>query len=387
VVCRRVKLLAVERLRATVASLWPRASVKPFGSFTTSLSLPGSDVDLVICLPKVHWEAGPAAAGVLEGRNAIKGTWQQTLARYLAREDWCDPASIRAIPHAAVPVLKVCTRPGCFPAVVAAGPGGAEEEALATVVVSLDISFEGPTHRGLPASKVIASLLARHAALRPLVLVLKCHLTRRSLCESFTGGLSSYSLLLLVARFLQQLDAQTHAGGGGGGGGADLGALLLGFLQFFGERFDSRAAGVSVRQNCYFSRTAELSGAGGAATSSVSPLAGPDGATLQHFASVDRRHSFNHGGGGGGREDRVLLGAAAVGSRRRVRSSSTRCMWRTRWTAGTTSRATASACCRSRGASPTPVPASPPHSPSTRTPAVAELAERSTCPSCDCCTR
>lgn len=44
-----------------------------------------------------------------------------------------------------------------------------------------------------------------YAPLRPLVLVLKYFLTRKGLCEAFTGGLSSYALLLVTARFLQEV--------------------------------------------------------------------------------------------------------------------------------------------------------------------------------------
>ena len=51
--------------------------MKAFGSFVSGLSLPGSDLDMVICLPNVHMEAAPEAPGGLEGRNAIKESWQQ----------------------------------------------------------------------------------------------------------------------------------------------------------------------------------------------------------------------------------------------------------------------------------------------------------------------
>ena len=51
--------------------------VKAFGSFVSGLSLPGSDLDMVICLPNVHTEAAPEAPGGLEGRNSITESWQQ----------------------------------------------------------------------------------------------------------------------------------------------------------------------------------------------------------------------------------------------------------------------------------------------------------------------
>lgn len=38
----------MEAIRSAVAVLWPRASVEKFGSQATNLSMPGSDVDIVI---------------------------------------------------------------------------------------------------------------------------------------------------------------------------------------------------------------------------------------------------------------------------------------------------------------------------------------------------
>ncbi|CAI5739234.1 unnamed protein product [Peronospora destructor] len=49
---------AAQRLcMATVQSLRPRAQVRPYGSHVSRLVLPSSDVDLVICLPKVRRDA------------------------------------------------------------------------------------------------------------------------------------------------------------------------------------------------------------------------------------------------------------------------------------------------------------------------------------------
>ena len=75
----------------------------------TGLSLPSSDLDMVICLPQVRKGSMAEAPGALEGRNAIKETWQQILARYLRGETWVDVSSIKVIAHAAIPVIKFNT--------------------------------------------------------------------------------------------------------------------------------------------------------------------------------------------------------------------------------------------------------------------------------------
>jgi hypothetical protein len=94
---RRTKSDALDRMRVVVQGMWPRAQVKVFGSFVSGLSLPSSDLDMVICLPNVHMEAAPQAPGGLEGRNSIKESWQQNLARGLSKEEWVAAHSIRVI--------------------------------------------------------------------------------------------------------------------------------------------------------------------------------------------------------------------------------------------------------------------------------------------------
>lgn len=225
----RVKSEAVLKMVTVVRSLWPRAHVKPFGSFISGLSLPSSDLDLVICMPKVHQESAPEASGALEGRNAVKETWQQNLARGLRNEQWVDVHTIKIIRNTAVPVLKFNTI------------GKVDQPC-----VSLDISFESPGHRGLESNKLVSSLMQTYPLLRPLVLVLKAFLTTKCLCEAFTGGISSYAVLLVTARFLQETEQSDIN---------DTGAVLLGILKFIGDDFDPRYTGISLLRRCYFPRT------------------------------------------------------------------------------------------------------------------------------------
>lgn len=56
-----------------------------------------SDLDLVICLPNVRRDTPAETPGDLEGRNAIKETWQQNLARKLSSEPWVDTKSLKTI--------------------------------------------------------------------------------------------------------------------------------------------------------------------------------------------------------------------------------------------------------------------------------------------------
>ncbi|KAI9920991.1 hypothetical protein PsorP6_000909 [Peronosclerospora sorghi] len=243
--------LAAQRLcMATVQSLWPRAQVRPYGSHVTRLVLPSSDVDLVICLPKVRRDAPADAAGMLEGRNAIKETWQQNLARKLKQEPWVVRDSVKTLPHAAVPIITLLTAP--------------------PYNVRLDISFEGPGHNGLATNDVVLALLHEFPPLAPMMLILKSFAIERGLAVAYSGGLSSYALLLLVVRYLQEHSDKMPNGFANASravhhslctvqaGVADFGLMLMGFLDFYGNRFDPRTTGISVASRCFLNRESTL---------------------------------------------------------------------------------------------------------------------------------
>lgn len=200
-----------------------------------------SDIDLVICLPKVRRDAPADAAGVLEGRNAIKETWQQNLARKLRLEPWVVPDSVKTIPLAAIPIITLVT--------------------TAPYNVRLDISFEGPGHNGLATNDVVLSLLHEFPPLAPIMLVLKSFAIERGFAMAYSGGLSSYSLLLMVARYLQEHTDAVSSGFERAAvqqSCADFGMMLMGFLDFYGNRFDPRTTGISVASRCFLNRESTL---------------------------------------------------------------------------------------------------------------------------------
>jgi Nucleotidyltransferase domain/Cid1 family poly A polymerase len=222
----KTRRVAVERFSRLVKAIWPRAQVKMYGSHVAGLCLPSSDLDFVVCLPAVHKNAPALAPGVLEGRNAINESSQKLLARELKGESWIDPRSIKLIERTVVPVIKVSTKD------------------TRARVVQLDISFDSPEHHGLDANRMVAEILEELPLIRPLMLILKQFLLDRGLLTSYTGGISSYCLFLILARYLQE---QTQSI-------SDYGSLLMGFLDFHGNHFDPRATGISVRTRQYFVR-------------------------------------------------------------------------------------------------------------------------------------
>ena len=67
--------------------------------------------------------------------------------------------------------------------------------------VKVDISFN--MSNGVKSAELIKMFCQRYPVLPKLVLVLKQFLLQRDLNEVFTGGISSYSLILMTVSFLQ----------------------------------------------------------------------------------------------------------------------------------------------------------------------------------------
>ncbi|GER26360.1 nucleotidyltransferase [Striga asiatica] len=288
---------AVKRVARSLQVLWPRARTNIYGSNATGLSLPSSDVDLVVCLPPVRNLEPIKEAGILEGRNGIKETCLQDslmanvmllnlhvasflfpskhAARYLANQEWVKSDSLKIVENTAIPIIMLVaevphnliltqsnvqtsnqeaeqlssTGGDHFQPDTTSSEGNASPEWSKTMndindgfkSVRIDISFKSPTHSGLQTTGLVKDLTERFPAVMPLTLVLKQFLADRSLDQSYSGGLSSYCLILLITRFLQ------HEHHHGRPTNQSYGSLLMDFLYFFGNVFEPRQMRVSVQ--------------------------------------------------------------------------------------------------------------------------------------------
>ena len=132
------------------------------------------------------------------------------LARELEAQPWVH--SVKAIESATIPVIKILCDPAKInkekaeaaakAALEWGGTGG--RVAADTGLVPVDISFDDGAHAGIASSKYVQDFLLRSPEAYPLTVVLKELLAQRGLNEPFSGGLSSYSLVLLVITVLQQ---------------------------------------------------------------------------------------------------------------------------------------------------------------------------------------
>lgn len=265
---------AVKRVTRSLQVLWPRSRTNVFGSNATGLSLPSSDVDLVVCLPPVRNLEPIKEAGILEGRNGIKETCLQHAARYLANQEWVKNDSLKTVENTAIPIIMLVVEVPCY--LVSTATSNVQplkdqstctdvdrgnrvssdmiedssspkcshsiyEDMIDVKSVRLDISFKSPSHTGLQTTELVKGLTEQFPAATPLALVLKQFLADRSLDQSYSGGLSSYCLVLLITRFLQH---EHHLGRPIN---QNFGSLLMDFLYFFGNVFDPRQMRVSVQ--------------------------------------------------------------------------------------------------------------------------------------------
>lgn len=190
----------VDKIQRCIQTVWPAASVHIFGSFKTGLYLSTSDIDLVVV---GRWEVLPL----------------KTLEKALLDQKIADPAMLKVLDKASVPIIKLTDRDS---------------------KVKVDISFNMAS--GLKAVELIKMYKKEFPPLPKLIYVLKQFLLQRDLNEVFTGGLSSYCLIMMVVSFLQ-LHPRTDAADTA----ANLGVLLIEFFELYGRSFNYTSTAIRVR--------------------------------------------------------------------------------------------------------------------------------------------
>ncbi|XP_075868798.1 terminal nucleotidyltransferase 4A-like isoform X2 [Nelusetta ayraudi] len=190
----------VNRIESVIKDLWPTARVEIFGSFSTGLYLPTSDIDLVVF---GKWDHPPL----------------QELEQALHKHNVAGPHPIKVLDKATVPIIKLTDH---------------------ETGVKVDISFNVET--AVKAAQFIKSYLKKYTVLPPLIFILKQFLLQRDLNEVFTGGIGSYSLTLMAISFLQlhpRIDTRRS--------NINLGFLLIEFFELYGRDFNYMKTGIRVK--------------------------------------------------------------------------------------------------------------------------------------------
>eukprot|EP00842_Homolaphlyctis_polyrhiza_P004352 jgi/Hompol1/4918/HPOL_001863-RA len=204
---QQLRWLTIERVRRATVSVWPDAVVSVFGSFETQLYLPSSDVDIIILGEDC---TVPHCLHKLSKRIKELNLWSR----------------IEVIDKAKVPIIKGV-------------------DALSKY--SIDISFNASN--GIQSAQIVKKFLADPfygEGIRPLMLILKQFLAQRNLNETFTGGLGSYGLLILIASFLM-MHPMLQAGSIRPRD--NLGILLIEFFELYGNRFNFNTVGIGLSTN------------------------------------------------------------------------------------------------------------------------------------------
>ncbi|KAJ0001998.1 hypothetical protein NQD34_001794 [Periophthalmus magnuspinnatus] len=204
----KMRLEVVDRIKAVIHDLWPSAEVQVFGSFSTGLYLPTSDIDLVVF---GKWETLPL--------------W--TLEEALRRMNVADENSIKVLDKATVPIIKLTD---------------------SFTEVKVDISFN--VKNGVKAACLIKEYKEKYPVLPYLVLVLKQFLLQRDLNEVFTGGIGSYSLFLMAVSFLQLHYREDVCSPN-----INIGVLLIEFFELYGRNFNYLKTGIRITDGgCYVAK-------------------------------------------------------------------------------------------------------------------------------------
>lgn len=213
---------ALTRITEAVLALYPEARAEVFGSRANGLVLPTSDWDIVLFnVPSGSFTMYRIAAEI-ERRGLSRKT--------------------EVIDSARIPIVKVRDK---------------------VSGIMIDISFAAAS--ALVTRALINELITRYPAVRPLVLVLKYFLIQRGLNETYTGGIGSFMLVLMVVHTVQMRMAAAGCfddiSGGNGGRPRErhdlnLGSLLLSFLELFGHNLNYISTGISVRgvAGCYYNK-------------------------------------------------------------------------------------------------------------------------------------
>ena len=174
---RSARHRVLSEVKSLIYSAYPHVEVHVIGSCATDLYLPDSDIDLVV-------RSSPSHPPLTLSDLHSLGSLLQPLA-----------SSLTVISTASVPLIKLVHAQSAF-----------------TVDLTLNVDT------GIHSTALVLDYLDQFDVLRPLTIVVKQFLKARGLNDLYTGGLPSYTLILIIVSFLQLYrPLRQHAGEEDGG--------------------------------------------------------------------------------------------------------------------------------------------------------------------------
>ena len=202
---KRTRQEIYQNIKKGILCIWPQAKIDLFGSSAVNLYLPSSDIDLVVHNINFSKKLMYSLAKKLKDLRLI--------------------TSSQVIPGAKIPLIKCVSRHHSN--------------------MRIDITFSHFT--GVRAIPQVLSYLNIYPPLYPLVFFLKLYLAQRGLNEPFSGGMSSFAILLFFVSFFQQYknyrqgdpstpDINT----------IDIATLLFHFFDLYGRKFNFITTGITT---------------------------------------------------------------------------------------------------------------------------------------------
>lgn len=189
-------------IKGAVDETLPDFEVKLYGSHATGLCLSWSDLDTVLLHKK--------GIGYLVSAPSLHCLYVNLL-----EKPWIK--SIKYIESAVIPIIKIT----------------AHDKYNS---MQIDISVQDARHYGLKCVDLVKGYMQEFEALEPLLYALKNLLKNANLNDPYTGGLSSYGLILMLVSFLQNQRANNKPIKIKED--FNLGKLFLEFCWYYGVMFD-----------------------------------------------------------------------------------------------------------------------------------------------------
>ena len=179
--------------------------VKVYGSRETGLCLPWSDIDLVISFKENEYN---------QPLNKL----------YLYLKNNYNFIDIKYIEYTQIPLIKIITTNDYYN-------------------ISLDISLELPEHHGAECVCFIKEKIKEYEILTPLTLAMKTIFQKAKINDPYTGGLSSYGIILLIINFIKMKQRE----------GTDislknLGKIFYELLYYYGTKYNIKEP-IDINEN------------------------------------------------------------------------------------------------------------------------------------------
>ncbi|CAD8053393.1 unnamed protein product [Paramecium sonneborni] len=231
------RLLVFDRIKLVIQKVFygiPDDMIQLFGSCATGLALIDSDIDIGI------------SGFQPMNRNVIKALFDNLFFEFSKRK-WVIKSN--PIFNSVVPVIKLEIDPQVSQTEFEGRNLNEtdiqkwkkiKQRIKCCIKVDISFNFNGNTynspHSGFITTDLVKQWMKEYPAIQQLVLILKSIIKKLGLSESYTGGLSSYSLIIMVYSYLRENRVTQN----------QIGELFIDLLNYFVNEFNSSTTGIGL---------------------------------------------------------------------------------------------------------------------------------------------